>query len=153
MPFEKAWTTAYIYSMKKFGLLFILLFTTTVFVQAQDKRAAYHDNGNKKWEGHILDGKKMGEWTYYYDNGQIQKEGIYREGKPYGEWTAYWRNGQIKSKGKYIVHNGNPVKHGEWVYYHKNGAEQGKGEFRAGKQVGTWYEYNTLGIEVGKKQY
>ena len=139
--------------MKKFGLLILLLLTTAVFVQAQDKRASYYDNGNKKWEGHILDGQKMGEWTYFYDNGQVQKEGIYKEGKPYGEWTAYWRNGQVKSLGKYIVNNGKPVKHGEWVYYHKNGAEQAKGTFRAGQKKGTWFEYNTLGIEVGKKNY
>ncbi|MEM0998695.1 MAG: hypothetical protein AAGN35_16675 [Bacteroidota bacterium] len=139
--------------MKKFGLLFFLLLFTTAGAFAQDKRASYYDNGSKKWEGTVIDGKKMGEWVYYYDNGQVQKEGIYREGKPYGEWTSYWRNGQQKSLGKYIVHNGEPVKHGEWTFYHKNGAEQARGAYRGGKKVGTWYEYNTLGIEIGKKQH
>ena len=139
--------------MKKYSLVLLLLLCGFAFGHAQDKRASYYDNGNKKWEGHILDGKKMGEWTYYYDNGNLQREGIYRDGKPYGEWKEYWRGKQVKTGGKIIIHNGESVRHGLWIYYNKNGTEKAKGTFQAGKKVGIWYEYNTLGIQIGKKKY
>ncbi|MEM7036075.1 MAG: hypothetical protein AAF570_03775 [Bacteroidota bacterium] len=139
--------------MKKFCILLGFLLLTAFMVQAQDQRAGYHDNGKKKWQGNVIDGQKVGEWKYWHDNGQVQREGIYKEGKVYGVWKEYWRNGQVKSEGKYIVHNGESVKHGEWVYYHKNGAESAKGIFKGGKRSGIWFEYNTLGIQTKKKQY
>ena len=139
--------------MRNAALIIAMLLGSFVFAQAQEKRADYYENGKKKWEGHILNGQKMGEWVFYFDNGQKEREGIYKDGKPYGEWVSYWRSGQVKSEGNYIVHSGKAVQHGEWTYYHKNGAQQAQGRYQAGKKVGLWYEYNTLGIEIKKTKY
>ena len=49
-----------------------------------------------------------------------------------------------------IYKEGDVVKRGLWTSYHKNGAKEFEGRYEAGKAVGTWFEYNTLGIEINK---
>jgi antitoxin component YwqK of YwqJK toxin-antitoxin module len=129
--------------------LFIILFTFTV-ASAQDARADYYENGQKKYQGNVQNGKKVGEWVYYHDNGQVSREGIYKDGAPFDLWKEYYRSGQVKSEGKYVVVKGEAVKHGLWTTYHKNGAKEFEGRYESGKAVGTWLEFNTLGIEVNK---
>lgn len=137
--------------MKKILLSAILLFSVFSFAFGQTPRAAYYENGQKKYQGNVNGEMKVGEWTFYYDNGGVQREGLYKEGKPFGEWKEYWKNGQVKSEGSYgITGSGSAVRHGDWVWYHKNGAKEKEGTYHKGKKIGTWREFNTLGIEVKK---
>ena len=101
--------------------LFLILVSCSVSV-AQTPTADYFENGQKKYQGNVQNGKKVGEWKFYHDNGQVMREGIYKEGAPFDLWTSY----------------------------HKNGAKEFEGRYEAGKAVGTWFEYNTLGIEINK---
>lgn len=117
---------------------------------AQDATAHAYENGQVKAQGELQNGKKVGEWKFFHDNGQVMRQGIYQAGEPIGMWKEFYRSGQVKSEGKYILSHGNGVKNGLWTTYHKNGAKEFEGKFEAGKQVGTWIEYNTLGIEIKK---
>ncbi len=139
--------------MKKTLFLIGIFLVSFVFAQAQVPYASYYDNGQKKVQGNRDGDMKLGEWTYYYDNGQVMKKGVYQAGKPVGEWTEYWKNGQEKMVGTFVMKGDQSYKHGDWVWYHKNGAQKTAGEYRGGKKVGTWREFNTLGIEVKKFTY
>ncbi len=136
--------------MKHLLHIMLLLLLTGTALMAQEPTAAYFENGQKKYQGNILGEIKVGEWQYFHDNGQVMREGVYQDGEPTGIWKEYYRSGQLKSEGKYVIVNKNGVKIGLWTTYHKNGAKEFEGKFEAGKQVGTWFEYNTLGIEVNK---
>jgi antitoxin component YwqK of YwqJK toxin-antitoxin module len=37
-------------------------------------------NDNKEKEGHFIDGKKSGVWTWWYENGQKRFEENYKDG-------------------------------------------------------------------------
>lgn len=136
--------------MKTLVTSLLLTLVTCAAVMAQDARADYYENGQKKYQGNVQGGKKVGEWKYYHDNGQLMREGIYKDGQPYDLWKEYYRSGQLKSEGKYVVVNGEAVKQGLWTSYHKNGAKEFEGKYDRGKPTGTWFEYNTLGIEIKK---
>ena len=132
--------------------IILTLFTFALLPAQNGPVADYYDNGKKKYQGNLSDGKKVGEWTYYWDSGSVKREGIYKEGKPYGVWKEYFRDGQIKSEGGYGIKNGESVKHGDWVWYHKNGQPKIEGKYAQGKEVGLWSEYNNLGIRIKKMQ-
>jgi antitoxin component YwqK of YwqJK toxin-antitoxin module len=129
-------------------LLFLMLGCSLAW--AQEGNAGVYENGQAKSQGELQNGKKSGEWKYFHDNGQVMREGIFQNGEPAGLWKEYYRSGQVKSEGKYVLVNGNGLKQGLWTTYHKNGAKEFVGKYEQGKQVGTWFEYNTLGIEVHK---
>ena len=139
--------------MKKTLFLIGFLLVSFVLLHAQQPYASYYENGQKKVQGNRDGDKKLGEWTYYYDNGAVMKKGVYQEGSPVGEWIEYWKNGQEKMVGSFVRKDGKSFKHGDWAWYHKNGAQKMSGEYRGGKKVGVWKEYNTLGIEIKKVTY
>ena len=132
------------------------VFTTLLFLFAfaglNAQSSSTYENGQKRFEGTVTNGKKVGEWKFFHDNGQVQREGLYTNGVPTGLWKEYYRNGAVKAEGKYINVGGNATKQGTWTTYHKNGSRETEGAYKAGKPVGTWYEYNTLGIEIKKIQ-
>ena len=41
----------------------------------------WHDNGQKKSEGHLKNGGEDGLWTYWHDNGLKESEEHYKDGK------------------------------------------------------------------------
>jgi len=131
------------------------LFFSLIFVwgQAQEARATYHDNGNKKSQGNVQKGKKVGEWTFYYDNAQVMRQGVYKNDKPLGEWKEYYRNGTIKSEMTFVEAGGESKKHGDYKTYHKNGSVHFDGAYKYGKKVGKWIEYNKLGIILKEYKY
>jgi antitoxin component YwqK of YwqJK toxin-antitoxin module len=135
--------------MKKLYLLIALMMLCFVGLQAQGK-GNYYENGQKKAEGEFVGGKKSGPWKFYFDNGDVMREGSYKAGVPVGPWKEYYKGGQVKSEGAYISAGGEAVKQGTWITYHKNGSKEKEGKYANGKPVGTWYEYNTLGNQIGK---
>lgn len=139
--------------MKKIAYTIALLLLACTLVQAQSASDAVYENGQKKYEGAVQGGKKVGEWKYFHDNGKVSRQGVFQGGEPTGLWKEYYRTGQVKSEGKYTIVGGNGVKTGLWTTYHKNGAKEFEGKYVAGKPVGTWIEYNTLGIELKKIQH
>ena len=60
-----------------------------------------YDDGKKKEEGTIKDGRKDGEWTYWHYNGQKKREITYKDGELDGLWTRWYGNGQKMSERTY----------------------------------------------------
>ena len=58
-----------------------------------------YDDGKKKQEGTVKDGKSNGVWTVWYKNGNKKYERIYKNGRKHGLWTWWYENGQKKTKG------------------------------------------------------
>jgi len=54
-----------------------------------------YENGQKKEEVTLKDGKEEGKWTAWHDNGQKFEEGNLKDGKPDGLWTYWGRDGSI----------------------------------------------------------
>ena len=82
----------------------------------------YHENGEKKSEGHYKDGKKFGKWTEWFDSGTIRGRGNYKNGVEDGKWTYYDEDGK---KTKEIVYDVNRIPIYdivEIITYHKDGS-------------------------------
>ena len=62
----------------------------------------YFDNGKKKQEGHIKNGKRDGFWTFWHENGKKSGESRYKDGKPDGLSVGWHKNGQKKWEVKFI---------------------------------------------------
>ena len=52
------------------------------------KEEGYHYKGQKESEIHYKDGKKDGKWTKWWDNGQKRFEGTIKDGKQIS--SKYW---------------------------------------------------------------
>ena len=53
-----------------------------------------HENGQKRLEGTLKDGKRHGFWTFWHENGQKKEEGTWKDGKMDGLQTYWHENGQ-----------------------------------------------------------
>ena len=79
-----------------------------------------YENGKKKQEGNLKDGKMDGSWVYWYENGQKDGEGNFKDGKPDGLLLGWYENGQ-----KMIEENRKDGKYdGLTVYWHENGQKR-----------------------------
>ena len=81
-----------------------------------------YENGQKRSEGTLKDGKADGKFTWWYENGQKMLEGTYKEGKLVGKQTAWYENGQKSSERTWK--DGNLIVVTEWdedgnVTHHK----------------------------------
>ena len=81
------------------------------------KEKYFHENGQLKMEGTILNGKREGEWKAYFDNGQIQSIGEFKDGRRTGATKVYYVNGKLFYEGFY---NGEK-KTGHWKFYNEKG--------------------------------
>ena len=54
----------------------------------------WYDNGQKSYEGNFKDGEYDGLIILWYENGQKRLEEIYKDGKQDGLSTAWYQNGQ-----------------------------------------------------------
>ena len=83
------------------------------------KGAEYYDNGNIKYEGEYLKGKKNGRGKEFnYDNSKLKFEGEYLNGEKNGMGKEYYYNGNIKFKGQYL--KGKKWNGKEFNYYNSN---------------------------------
>ena len=60
-----------------------------------------YENGQKKEEVTLKDGKEEGKWILWYDNGQKMYEGTFKDGDSTDVWTGWYENGQKKWEGTY----------------------------------------------------
>lgn len=77
-----------------------------------------YENGNKKFEGLMKNGKREGEWFMYFENGSIWSRCNYLEDKKQGKSIVYLPNGNKAYEGLY--EEDKPV--GEWIYYNNDGS-------------------------------
>ena len=84
-------------------------------VKVEEKH--YHDNGQLKMVGKLVDGKRDGEWVAYFNNGQVQSEGFFENGNREGIARVFFPNGQLRYEGQYK----NNKETGHWKFYNEQG--------------------------------
>ena len=101
-------------------VLFFLI--VPFFVNAQITAKSYHDNGELKVIGELVNRKESGMWTWYYDSGKIETIGYFENGKPRGDWQYFYPSGTLKTAGDYSE----GLKEGIWLHYSEKGLLQRK---------------------------
>ena len=98
------------------------------------------DNGKTTGKGYMLDGVRVGVWTFYHPNGKLCCHGEYEQGKCVGTWTFYHPNGTVRSRGAFQ----DGYRMGIWSFFYETGELKSKGEFDdKGEKQGLWVNYNT----------
>ena len=77
-----------------------------------------YENGKKKEEGSLKDGKQNGLWTSWYENGQKSGESNLTDGKFDGLQISWYENGQKNEEGYYK--NGKRI--GKHIAYNSDGS-------------------------------
>ena len=95
--------------------LFYKKFTNKPFSGLVD---SYHENGQLKTTGQIINGKKNALWEKYYSNGQKKSIGHYKMGIKEGFWKYYFLNSNLKEEEFYK----NGKKHGLWKTFDPRGS-------------------------------
>ncbi|MFL5729494.1 MAG: toxin-antitoxin system YwqK family antitoxin, partial [Cytophagaceae bacterium] len=107
----------------------------------------YYKSGALMKQISYLDGRQVDTMKIFYESGPLQEISIVKNGKKEGNYVSYYENGNLRMKGF--------MKEGKLHSYCEHYGEDGKltkeGEYYYGKPVGTWKEYN--GIGVTQKQY
>jgi hypothetical protein len=70
-------------------------------VNGNGHQLEYHENGKRKAEGHYLNGKKEGFWTFFHTNGKKESEGNFKDGKPTGKWSYFYFKGKLRTEIEY----------------------------------------------------
>lgn len=101
----------------------------TFTTKGEDERhgafTAWHENGQKHFEGEFKNDLRIGEFTYWYSNGQKRLQGSYELGKPDGRWVWWHTNGQKATQGQYV--KGEPQ--GPWAYWKEDGQLHQKADY------------------------
>jgi len=132
----------------------------------KQKRLPGYQPNQKVEEGHFINNKKEGKWTFYYRNGKPKHILFYENGVPDGAATFYYKNGTIRETGtwrnnrwvgeyKQFYENGNPknhfnydnrgLKNGKQIYFHKNGNPSLIGTWSNGNETEDLAEYKEDG--------
>ena len=91
----------------------------------------FHDNGQKKSETTLKDGKPDGLSEAWFENGQKEVEGNYKDGKLHGPAVTWYENGQKESE----ANNKDGKFDGPLVSWYENGQKLQVAEFKDGKIV------------------
>jgi antitoxin component YwqK of YwqJK toxin-antitoxin module len=77
----------------------------------------YHENGQLKLEGPMVDGKRHGLWKSWYENGLKWSETTFSHGVKSGPTITYYENGMMRYNGEYL----NDERVGLWNFYNEDG--------------------------------
>ena len=101
----------------------------------------YDENGIKKEEAPMVDGKLNGIVMDYYEDGSRYKETPYVNGKKHGTKIWYHEDGSKSGVVPYVKGN----HHGTQTWYHKNGSKFSETPYVEGKKHGTVVSYHKDG--------
>jgi antitoxin component YwqK of YwqJK toxin-antitoxin module len=107
----------------------------------------YYQSGKIMKEMTFIDGSQTDTMKIYYESGQLNEVSIIKNEKKEGYYIQYFENGNLKLKG--ATKDGHV--HGFCEHYTKDGKLEKKGEYYYGEPVGTWMEYDEIGVT--QKQY
>jgi len=81
------------------------------------ERLEYHETGQLKSRGQLLDGARHGVWNSYYDTGMPWSQVGYDRGEEHGTYRTYHDNGEPAIEGAFD--HGTRV--GTWSFYSPEG--------------------------------
>jgi uncharacterized RDD family membrane protein YckC len=128
----------------------------------------YHDNGELRFVGAVIENEKEGTCKWFYENGQLKEQTVWHKNAPTGKILMYHANGQKSVEGQAVnglkegkailwhengqlselLYYSNDKVEGEYLSYHENGQLYQKGIFKKGEKVGEWEEYDENGNQV-----
>ena len=85
----------------------------------------FRDHG-KKSSGHLLKGKKEGEWVQWHESGKISTKENYVNGQANGIWEQWFQNGKIKLRASFRKGEA----HGQRTEWYENGKKMQEGNFK-----------------------
>ena len=103
----------------------------------------FHDNGQKKSENTLKDGKEDGLSLEWHENGQKYSEGNFKDGKEYGLSLGWHENGQKMVEGNFK----DGKLDGLVVSWHENGQNRTEINYKDGTLISSKY-WNSKGEEV-----
>tara|TARA_B110000459_G_C16512031_1_gene448372 strand:- start:164 stop:790 length:627 start_codon:yes stop_codon:yes gene_type:complete len=118
------------------------------------KQYLFHSNGDIFNKSEYSKGVEVGHWVSWYESSQKMSEGWYefKEGDsllPQTQSSVYSFNG----KDYYGEEVCSKLKNGSWINYHPNGEIKGIELYDNGTRIGTWIEYDSLGLVVDSIVY
>lgn len=108
-----------------------------------------YQNGQRKSEGQISNGKNEGLWIWWYENGKKEMEGKFVRGKREGVWKMWDKKGNIKSKAYYH----NDKLNGPYTRWYKNETKESEGFYLNDQLDGIQKQYDTTGILIKTIRY
>jgi hypothetical protein len=94
-------------------------------------------------------GKEERLWADWYEGGQRRGEGHFVEGKEDGFWTFWFRNGQKSSEGNFVrgMHDGC------WRFWYSGGQKKKENNWKEGEREGVWVNWDKKGITIKTETY
>ena len=138
------------------------------FTLSSSLKKEYHENGELRFEGAVIESKKEGTCKWYYNNGQIKELTVWHNDSPTGKIMHYHLNGQKAAEvmiingakeGKATLwHDNGQISEvllysddmitGEYITYHQNGQIHEKGTYENSERVGDWEKYDENGNRI-----
>lgn len=138
------------------------------FTLSSSLKKEYHENGELRFEGAVIEDKKEGTCKWYHENGQLKELTVWHNNYPTGRIIQYHPNGQKAAEAMVIngakegkatlwhdngqisevLYYSNDMIKGEYVSYHSNGQIHEKGTFENSERVGDWEKYDENGTEI-----
>ncbi len=135
------------------------------FTLSSSLKKEYYENGELRFEGVVIEGKKEGTCKFYYENGKLSELTIWHNDLPTGKILMYHPNGQKSTEAtsvngikegkamlwhengqvKEILYYSNNMISGEYISYHSNGQIYRKGVFKNSEKIGEWEVYDENG--------
>ena len=101
----------------------------------------YYENGNKEFEGVLVNGEKNGEWNYWYHDSSSKIKVTYKNGLKHGMQTSWNVNGQKSNETNFVEGK----KQGKATWWHEDGKLDVEGNFENDVQEGLWTYWRTDG--------
>jgi antitoxin component YwqK of YwqJK toxin-antitoxin module len=106
-------------------------------------------NGQKRWEGYYVDGKKEGPGVGWSKLGNKWSEGYFKNDLHEGLWTRWYSNGSKKTEEHYI----NGALNGPYIEWDPQGNKTIEGHYVNGKKEDLWAEWNSAGELIYQGNY
>jgi len=106
-----------------------------------DTQRIFYDNGQKKSEKNLKNGKLDGQSLYWHSNGQMFTKWNFLEDREDGKFTKWDQNGKLISQGNYKEGK----KDGKWISWYENGNTKLEQNFSNGKLFGKSIEWHENG--------
>ncbi|MFA8433945.1 MAG: toxin-antitoxin system YwqK family antitoxin [Marinifilaceae bacterium] len=109
----------------------------------------FYENGSKRVEMNLKEGRKHGKIMLYFQNENIQEVRSYFEGMMDGTWMT-WNQMKIKIAEANYKSN---LKHGKWYIWDNKGVKRYEMEYFNGKKIGIWSIWDEKGKLISQKNY
>ncbi|WP_241687974.1 toxin-antitoxin system YwqK family antitoxin [Ancylomarina salipaludis] len=109
----------------------------------------FYENGNKRIEMNLTEGKRDGKITLFFQDEQIQEVRSYVKGLMDGTWVT-WNNQSVKiAEARYKKNK----KHGKWYIWDANGVKRYEMEYNEGEKSGTWLIWDEEGKLIKERTF